>query len=140
MTQTLAPPTWRKKAELKGLEADDCYHIQHIQQVAGKTELDLTIDPPPDLAIEVEVASPMINKLEVYRGLKVPELWRIKANGSCEMYLLDAEGAYQPILKSVAIPILTPAIVSHYVLMREQQSHGETLRRFDAEVLANVAS
>ncbi len=129
--------TWRKEADLKGLEADDCYHVQHIQEVLGKIELDLTIDPPPDLAIEVEVTTPMINKLEVYRGLKVPELWRIKSDGSCDMYLLDAVGAYQPITISVAIPILTPAIVSHYVLMREQQSHGETLRRFEGEVLAN---
>lgn len=127
--------TWRTHASLKGLEADDCYHIQHNQQVAGKTELDLAIDPPPDLAIEVEVTSPLINKLEVYRGLKVPELWRIKSDGSCEMFLLDTAGDYQPIQTSVAIPSLTSAILSHYVLLREQQSHVETLKRFDADVL-----
>lgn len=132
--------TWRKQKALKGLEADDCYHIQNIERVLGKTELDLTVDPPPDLAIEVEVTSPMIDKVEVYRSLKVLELWRLKADGSCEMYLLDASGAYQPITKSAAIPIFTPAIISHYVLLREQHSHGETLRRFETEVLSAVVS
>jgi Uma2 family endonuclease len=130
--------TWRKFVELKGLEADDCYHIQNIELVLGKTELDLTVDPPPDLAIEVEVTSPMINKVEVYRGLKVPELWRIKADGSCDIYQLDAAASYQPIQSSLAIPVFTPAIISHYILLREQLSHGETLRRFEAEILAPI--
>jgi Uma2 family endonuclease len=132
--------TWKREAKLKGLEADDCYHIQSIDRVLGKTDLDLTIDPPPDLAIEVEATSPLINKIEVYRSMKIPELWRVRTDGSCDIYLLNAEAAYHPATVSVAIPIITPAILSHYVLLREQLSHGETLRRFEGEVLTNAAS
>src|SRR4051794_33080214 len=35
----------------KGLEPDECYYIAHADAVIGKRDLDLTIDPPPDLAI-----------------------------------------------------------------------------------------
>jgi Uma2 family endonuclease len=39
----------------------------------GIRKLDMTIDPPPDLAIEVDVTSK--TKFDVYRVLGVPELW-----------------------------------------------------------------
>jgi Uma2 family endonuclease len=130
--------TWKQHAILKGLEADECYHIQSIQKVLGKSELDLTIDPPPDLAIEVEVTSPSLIKMEVYRGLKVPELWRVRADAICSMYRLDEAGAYQPISASIAVPIFTPALISQYVLLREQLNHSETIRRFESEVLAKI--
>jgi Uma2 family endonuclease len=127
--------TWRKQLDAKGLEADDSYHIQNIERVLGKSELDLTTDPPPDLAIEIEVASPLMDKMEVYRGLKVPELWQIRADGGCSMFLLDAAGIYQPIASSTSVPVFTPAIISQYMLLREQTSHNQTVRRFEAEVL-----
>jgi Uma2 family endonuclease len=132
--------TWRKYEYLKGLEADECYHIQSVKRVIGKSELDLAIDPPPDLAIEVEVTSTSNNKMEVYRGLKVPELWRIHADGTCTMYLLDANGLYVPISASVTIPLFNPAMISHYLLLREEHGHSEAVRRFDEEVLASQKS
>jgi Uma2 family endonuclease len=131
--------TWRKQVSLKGLEADECYHIQHLAEVAGKSELDLNNDPPPDLAIEIEVTSPAIDKMEVYRGLKVPELWRINADATCTMYLLNAAGNYEAIHSSAAIALFTPAIVSQYLLLREQLGHSKTLRRFEAEILGHIA-
>ncbi len=52
--RSLGSTTWRRDDLRKGLEADECYYIQHEQAVRGKAEIDLTIDPPPDLAIEVD--------------------------------------------------------------------------------------
>ncbi len=130
--------TWRHEAGLRGLEADECYHIQNFKSVAGRDELDLTIDPPPDLAVEVEIHSPLLSKMEVYRGLRVAELWRIRSDRSCEMYLLDPAGNYQPIQVSTSIPLFTPDIVSRYVRMRADLSQSETLKRFDLEVLTSI--
>jgi len=127
--------TWRQEDQLQGLEADECYHIQHAAQVRGKTTLDLAIDPPPDLAIEIELTSPSINKLEIYASLRVPEIWRIRADGTCHMLFRGNDGTYAPIETSVCIPILTPAILARFVLRREQVGHSEALRQFEAEVL-----
>ncbi len=56
--------TFRKEAEARGLEPDECY-------VLGKKEK----DDVPHIAIEVVVTSPLLDKLEVYAGLRVPEVW-----------------------------------------------------------------
>ena len=79
-----------------------------------------------------------MDKVAVYRGLGVPELWRVRADGSCDMLRLDAAGAYQPITVSVAVPPVTPEVVSHYLRLRAELSHSATMARFEAEFLPTV--
>ena len=49
--------TFRREDLQRGLEPDNCYWIQHESAVRARDEIDLTIDPPPDLAVEVDVTS-----------------------------------------------------------------------------------
>ncbi|PZV18327.1 MAG: hypothetical protein DCF20_04605 [Pseudanabaena sp.] len=65
--------TFKRIDKLAGLEPDDCFYIQNNVAMRGIRKLDMTIDPPPDLAIEVDVTSK--TKFDVYRTLGVPELW-----------------------------------------------------------------
>ena len=129
--------TWQRSDLRRGLEADECYYVQNVARIAGIGR-DLTVDPPPDLAIEVEVASPLLDKVAVYAGLGVPELWRVRIDGSCDMLRLDAAGAYQPVAASVTVPPFTPAVVSQYLLLRAETSHSAALARFEAEFLPVV--
>ena len=64
--------TFRNRAKKVGLEADTCFYIQNAQKMRSRMR-DLTVDPPPDLAIEVDVTSK--TTLGVYEALEVPELW-----------------------------------------------------------------
>ena len=132
--------TWTRPDLRKGLEAGESYHIQSAPLIAGKIELDLTVDPPPDLAIEVEVASPLLDKVAVYRGLGVPELWRLRADFSCDMFRIDATGQYQPITASVAVPPFTSAVVSQYLRLRAELSYSAAMARFEADFLPTVAA
>ncbi len=61
---------------MRGLEPDNCYNIQNESIVRSRDEVDLTIDPPPDLAIEVDITSWTIDRLSIYAALGVPEVWR----------------------------------------------------------------
>ena len=66
-----------KRADLeKGLEADDCYYVQSEAKVRNKVEIDFAVDPPPDLAVEVEVSQSSVKKAPIYAALGVRELWR----------------------------------------------------------------
>lgn len=56
--------TYRREAALRGLEADECY------TVGPKVK-----DAVPQIAIEVVVSSPLLDKLDVYAGLGVQEVW-----------------------------------------------------------------
>ncbi|MGC1245639.1 MAG: Uma2 family endonuclease, partial [Spirulinaceae cyanobacterium] len=49
--------TFKRKDMVAGIEPDNCFYIQNYRSMIGKRRLDLTVDPPPDLAIEVDVTS-----------------------------------------------------------------------------------
>jgi Uma2 family endonuclease len=76
-----AGSTTIKKEDLKkGIEPDNCYYIQNELAIRGRETLDFETDPPPDLAIEIDITSSSVNKFSIYSALKVPEIWRY--NGS----------------------------------------------------------
>lgn len=66
--------TLKRKDLGKGVEPDDSFYIQNYEQVLNKDRLNLEDDPPPDLAIEVDLTSK--TDIGVYEALGVPELWR----------------------------------------------------------------
>lgn len=68
--------TFRREDLDRGLEPDDCFYIRNVRKILGKDEIDLAIDPPPDLAIEVDIASSSLDRMSIYAALGVPEVWR----------------------------------------------------------------
>jgi len=89
----------------RGLEPDECYYVQNEPQVRGKGDLDLTVDPPPDLVVEVDITSSSLDKFEIYRSLGVPEIWRFEGD-ELRIHLRDAGGKYTPCERSAAFPLL----------------------------------
>ncbi len=85
--------TFKRSEMAVGLEPDDCFYIQNAALMIGKQRINLSIDPPPDLAIEVDVTSK--TQLDAYLALGVPELW-IYAEGKLQIFLLIEE-EYQPV-------------------------------------------
>lgn len=73
--QSFHPITLRYGQEV-GLEPDACFYIANYQAILGKRKLDLSIDPPPDLAIEIDVTS--FTHIEDYIPLAIPEVWIYK--------------------------------------------------------------
>lgn len=71
----LKSSTWRSEPKKAGNEADECFYIQNEALMRGKLTIDLKNDPPPDLAVEMDLTSSSINKMAVYAELKVPEVW-----------------------------------------------------------------
>ncbi len=102
--------TWRKRDAEKGLEADQCYYIQNEAVVRKREVLDLDVDPPPDLAIEVDITSSSLDRMEIYAELRVPEVWRYDGQ-KVTMWQLQPDGRYQPCEASLNFPGLRPADV-----------------------------
>lgn len=75
-----------KRAEMSaGIEPDTCFYIQNARRMIGKGRLNLSVDPLPDLAIEIDVTSK--TQLSAYVALGVPELW-CYGNGKLQVFLL----------------------------------------------------
>jgi len=79
----------------------------------GKRDINLTVDPPPDLIIEVDITSPSLNKFPIYAALGVPEIWRY---GGQIMTIFRLEGGgYVEAGESVARSRLTSGDLSRFV-------------------------
>jgi Uma2 family endonuclease len=120
--RSLGSTTWNREDLQKGLEADQCYYIQHEQAVRGKDEIDLTIDPPPDLAIEVDNTSSSLNRMAIYAALGVPELWRFDGE-TLTIYALT-NGEYRPQETSNVLPMLRRDDLLRF--LQTSQTMGET--------------
>ncbi len=68
--------TYRREDIQRGFEPDASFYIQNEIRVRGKRRLDLAIDPPPDLVVEIDITHSSINKLAIYAQVGVPEVWR----------------------------------------------------------------
>jgi Uma2 family endonuclease len=96
--------TWRKQAEQAGLEPDNCFYFQNEALVRGKLKFDLNQDPPPDLALEIDLTSKSLDRFPIYARLGVPEIWCYD-QGQLKVYLLRS-GEYQPAEQSRVFPSL----------------------------------
>jgi Uma2 family endonuclease len=72
-----------------------------------KSELDLTLDPPPDLAIGVEVTRRSESSLPIYAKIGVPEVWRYNGR-KIWIGRLRENGTYAECDASPSLPMLTP--------------------------------
>lgn len=84
--------TWRQQAKQAGLEADNCFYFQNESIVRGRLDINLAQDPPPDLALEIDVTSKSLERFPIYARLGVPELWCYDA-GMITIYQLQ-DGQY----------------------------------------------
>ena len=100
----LGATTWRWEPDERGLEADNCYYIDNASAVESKTEIKLQVDPPPDLAIEVDLSSSSISKLPIYESLQIPEVWRF--DGESMQFLHLSDRGYIDSTTSRALPWL----------------------------------
>lgn len=114
-SRSLGSSTFRRADLDRGFEPDSCFYIQSTSRVEGKRKIDLRVDPPPDLLIEVELTRSAVEKLATYAEVGVPEVWR--CDGTSVSILRLASGGYERIDASRCFPFLTAEKLSE--LLRE---------------------
>jgi Uma2 family endonuclease len=123
----LGSTTFRRADLERGFEPDACFYIQQEALVRGKDEIDLTVDPPPDLIIEIDITSPSLNKFPVFAALGIPEVWRYNgARVSC--FRLEGD-EYIERAESVALPKVTNAALTEFVEQDKRLKRTAWLRR-----------
>src|SRR5437667_6807457 len=70
----------------------------------------MTVDPPPDLVLEIDVSGDSMDKLPLYAAMQVQEVWRFR-DRSVEIRILE-EARYVRRAKSLAIPVLDSKLIS----------------------------
>jgi Uma2 family endonuclease len=120
--------TLRRRRKSRGLEPDNCYWIASAERLAGKTRLDLRIDPPPDLAIEMDLMHSSLDRMSIYAALGVPEVWRLTSKELTFNMLED--GIYQVRTRSLAFPRLASADLLGFLAQMGSTGSAAIVRQF----------
>ena len=124
--------TLKRRIANRGIEPDNCYYIQNEPAVRGRQELDLETDPPPDLAIEIDISSSSVDKFGIYSALGVPELWTY--NGRILKFYQLTEGRYIECEFSLAFPIVSVTEMSRFIEQSKTTGEIALLKSFRAWV------
>ena len=122
--------TTNKREDLqRGAEPDTGFYLQNAALVPSVGDIDLSIYPPPDLVVEIDVTSPSLDKFPIYAEMGVPEIWRyVVKNDAVTIFLLQA-GKYVPATESLALPPVTAEILTRFLqASRRTKRRSEWLR------------
>jgi Uma2 family endonuclease len=125
--------TLKLKAVDRGLEADDSFYLYDLDRLHDQDIIDLTADPPPDLAIEIEITRSVLNRLGIYGALGVPEVWRFNGR-QLRVLLRQEDGSYRESETSRAFPTLLMPEVVRFLTQEDTRDQTRWGRRFRAWV------
>ncbi len=124
---------------LRALEPDECFYITSEPLVRGKDDIDLAVDPPPDLAIEIELSKTRRDRMDVYAALKISEVWRFDGQ-QLTVNQLSGDGHFVVSECSRYFPMIPVAELLRFVEMRTQTDENSLLRSFREWVRSQIAS
>ena len=104
--------TFKREALKRGFEPDSSFYIRNAERVRGKKKLDMEVDPPPDLLIEIDLTNDSLDKFPLYAALGVQEVWRYE--DTLEIWILDQD-RYVQRHASAAIPILNDKLICDFM-------------------------
>jgi Uma2 family endonuclease len=111
--RSLGSTTFKREDIARGFEPDSCFYVQNERAIRGKQELDLLVDPPPDIVFEVDVTSSSINKRSLFSEFGVPEIWQYN-DESIEILNL-VNGAYVKTESSSVLPFFTAKVLTDFI-------------------------
>lgn len=128
--------TMRKRKRKKGNEPDACFYVQTASVIGNRIQLDFETDPPPDIAVEIDVHHESRSKFPIYAALGVPEIWRYDGK-AMTIYLLAKAAAdidaslYFEQETSAALPILSAQILTETIERMRRDGELNALLAFD---------
>ncbi|HEV3084623.1 MAG TPA: Uma2 family endonuclease [Gemmataceae bacterium] len=131
--------TFKRRKPRRGLEPDECYWIQNEALVRGKDRIDLRVDPPPDLVVEIDWTHSSLNRLAIFAIMAVLEVWCFDGK-TLRVFLLATDGCYAESPCSRAFPFLPLTELQRFLEMRKTQSETDVIRKFRTWVKDRIAA
>ncbi len=111
--RSLGSTTFKREDIARGFEPDSCFYVQNERAIRGKQDLDLLVDPPPDIVFEVDITSSSINKRALFAEFAVPEIWCYDDQHIEILNLVN--GAYVKNERSSVLPFLTAKVLTDFI-------------------------
>ena len=126
--ESLGSTTFNQEWLDNGVEPDTCFYIQNAAKIIGKNRIDLAVDPPPDIAVEIDISHRSTTKLKIYEELRVPEIW-LYDEQKLQILLLTETG-YADSPTSQSFPFLTSEALTQFLERSKTEGQGAVLRVF----------
>jgi len=110
----------------KGVEPDSCFYIQNVARILGR-KLNFETDPPPDLAIEVDITSSSQRRFGIYLQLKIPEVWRYTEERGVIIYQLQ-NSEYIECEFSPTFAMVSGAVLIQFLQMTQTEDDNGIIR------------
>lgn len=111
----------------RGVEPDSCFYIQNVERILGRRKLDLNTDPPPDLAIEVDITSSSRRRFGLYLQLQIPEVWCYTELSGITIYQLQGD-EYVEREFSPTFPMVSGAVLLQFLQLTETEDDNVVIR------------
>jgi Uma2 family endonuclease len=131
--------TLKLALEKVGLEPDRCYWIKHEKQMRENKKWNALKDPPPDLAVEMDISSSWLDRLDIYAKLKVPEVWRFDGE-TFRVLVLGSNGKYRERARSAAFPSLPIGGFTRFVKKLGSAEEVSLLQEFSEWLRSSVGA
>jgi Uma2 family endonuclease len=126
--ESLGSTTFKSDAFSPGAEPDTCFYVANASAVIGKEKIDLGIDPPPDVVVEIDLSHSSPGKQELYAAMGVPELWSYDLRRA-RIYHLSPQG-YVEAAASRTFPLLTAEALTDFLEQSKTEGQSAALRGF----------
>ena len=126
--ESLGSTTFNQEWLDNGVEPDTCFYIKNAAKIIGKNRIDLAVDPPPDIAVEIDISHRSTTKLKIYEELRVPEIW-LYDEQKLQILLLTETG-YADSPTSQSFPFLTSEALTQFLERSKTEGQGAVLRVF----------
>ena len=121
--------TMRKQRKKKGNEPDASFYVQSASAIGNRLDLDFSVDPPPDVVVEVDIHHDSTDNDSIYAALGVPEIWRY--NGwTASIWRLQGNN-YVEVEASPALPMITSAILTEYLTRLREEGEFAAIIAFN---------
>jgi Uma2 family endonuclease len=130
----LGSTTFRREELQRGFEPDGCFYFRHAAAMARRDRIDLRVDPPPELVIEIDMTHSSLQKLPIFAEFGVPEVWRYDGERLQISTLQESE--YVRSERSGTLPFVTAEVIS--ALLREGIDEGLSVLQWSRRVRAWV--
>ncbi len=126
--RSVASTTFRRADMHRGFEADEAYYVQNAELIRGIAQVDLTVHPPPDLVVEIEISRSAIDKMSLFAAIGVPEVWRYDRQ-SLAVCCLEKQ-TYKPSVTSQVFPGFPLAYAEHLLGLQLASNETALIRQF----------
>jgi Uma2 family endonuclease len=134
--ETAGATTYKEKQLTKGSEQGESFYVQNAQAIIGRRRIDLSVDPPPDVVVEIDITNESLGKSPIYAAFGVPEIWRYDGERAQIDHLADQ--SYIEAATSLAFPRLTAQALTDFAGQSKAEGQPAALAAFRRWVRARI--